>query len=364
MKFKSVCIGILLCAFSSSVFAEAVPKIKVDMMLEYEGFLVWYAKKKGYDKELGIDIELNIDNRTGDEIILEEKKDINTWDIAATSIIPLILRSKDSNFNIIGVACDEAATTAVLVKKDSDMAKVQGWNEDFSDVYGSPESIKGKTFIVRGHTKSAYTLLKWIEIFDLRLDDVKIVNLPGDADMEKELQNPHIDGAALASPLTYYAKKHGYMPAARASEIDLKVPIVFIANGDFAKKNPNVVAKFLAGYLKAVNDVVKYPESMVKDYKTFIRTYHGYEPEDALCLKDMKLHEVFRYKDQRHLFERVDHRKSLMQKFSRKVTKNLMLMVKYIHPEEVTISHEAMKQKIMTDEYLILAGKYLDEKEL
>ena len=58
-KFFSCCIALLLClAISAPAFSAPLTKVRTAWMDEHETFLIWYAKEKGWDKEVGLDIEI------------------------------------------------------------------------------------------------------------------------------------------------------------------------------------------------------------------------------------------------------------------------------------------------------------------
>ena len=51
------------------------------------------------------------------------------------------------NTYVIANADEEFLINRVLVRPDSPIAKVKGWNKDYPEVLGSPETVKGKTFL-------------------------------------------------------------------------------------------------------------------------------------------------------------------------------------------------------------------------
>ena len=59
MRFKkllSLLMAAVLCAtMSSGVLAAKLTKVPTAWMDEHETFLIWYAKEKGWDKEVGLD---------------------------------------------------------------------------------------------------------------------------------------------------------------------------------------------------------------------------------------------------------------------------------------------------------------------
>lgn len=62
MRFKKLISAFLAAAFCVSLagmaFAEKLTKVPTAWMDEHETFLIWYAKEKGWDKEAGLDIDI------------------------------------------------------------------------------------------------------------------------------------------------------------------------------------------------------------------------------------------------------------------------------------------------------------------
>lgn len=62
MRFKkllSLLMAAVLCAtMSSGVLAAKLTKVPTAWMDEHETFLIWYAKEKGWDKEVGLDLDI------------------------------------------------------------------------------------------------------------------------------------------------------------------------------------------------------------------------------------------------------------------------------------------------------------------
>ncbi len=364
---NKILITALIVCISPFCYAQnksEMESIKVAALMEHEGFLVWYAKKQGWDKELGFNIDLEIINTNGLAIMEEHRKDPNKWNITAASSIPFLIGSKDIPLDVVAFANDESPSTAVMVKSDSDVLSVQGWNEDYPHVYGSPETIRGKTFVVRGYTSATYTLARWLEIFDLTLNDIKLNRIVEDKNLIEELKsNDTYDGAALWSPYTYDAQKDGFKIAATAHDIDADIPIMIMVDVDYGKKHEDLVAKYLAVYIRAIESQIKDPMAMVDDYKEFYEKYSGRTYSDDFLLYDLNHHAVVNMKGQLRLFEEKHNRLSAIQKIERSLTKSLMLMFKGLKTDDFKVSNRIKTQRYITGKYLKIAYEkyYRDE---
>ncbi len=357
------CLFCLGCFFVSPVTADEkktqdLPKIKVTMLLEHDGFLAWYAKENGWDKKLGFEIDLKICNTSGVEIIEQHNNDPKAWNITSVSSTPLISANNNSSFEIIGLANDESTSNMVFVRADSEILKHKGWNADFPNVYGSPETISGQTFYVKRMTSGEYTLAKWLDIFDLDFSDIVVIDKPG-VDSLESMDRGTGEGMALWSPDTFDAERQGYRAVTSARMAEAEIPLMLIADKDFAAQNEELVSKFLATYLMAVNAHEDGYKKLVKAYQKFLKTYTGKVYPEEFCLFDLRNHTVFDIDKQLGLFATKGHRKSIINKLERNITSSMIL---YLNEDIRNNNCSIQKLKTprnITDKYLIKAKSYL-----
>ena len=133
--------GFSLCNAAS---AAPLTMIRTGWMDSYETFAIWYAKEKGWDKEAGLDLEILY--FTSGMAILNALPS-GEWQYAAIGAVPAMMGALRYNTYVIANADEEFLINRVLVRPDSPIAKVKGWNKDYPEVLGSPETVKGKTFL-------------------------------------------------------------------------------------------------------------------------------------------------------------------------------------------------------------------------
>ena len=128
-KFFSCCIALLLClAISAPAFSAPLTKVRTAWMDEHETFLIWYAKEKGWDKEVGLDIEILY---FGSGMAILNALPAGEWVFAGMGAVPAMMGALRYNTYVIGNANEEALINRVLVRPDSPIAKVKGWNKDY-----------------------------------------------------------------------------------------------------------------------------------------------------------------------------------------------------------------------------------------
>jgi len=355
---KLVCVCALMFSFICS--AAELPKVKATFLMEHEGFLLWYAEQQGWDKKLGFELDLTISSYNGLALMNQYRKDPTSWNISCTSHVPFIMGGKDVFVEVIAIANDEAAATSVLAMENSDIFKTQGYDEYFPKVYGSPEAIKGKTFAFKGVSSAIYTLARWLDIFGLDLNDVKLIKFP-DSDISGELQKNKYHALALWSPDLNDALKLGYKEVVSAEQLGEVIPCTIKVDEKFAHENPELVAKFLAMYFKALQIQLDDIDSLVDSYQQFYRQLASKEYTKEECLDDLKKHHVTSLDEQIKLFEQQGHRRSWIQNLEKDLTSNTLVVLKSLDTSDIQISNRIKSQKYINSEYIKLAKKYFDQ---
>ncbi len=302
--FKKLIAVFMMAAFTAGMTCAAMAadlvKVPSAWMDEHETFLIWYAKEKGWDKEAGLDIEIKYFD-SGAAIL--NALPSGEWVFAGMGAVPAMLGNLRYGTIIIANGNDESMTNGVIVRKDSDIAKVKGWNKDYPDVLGSKETVKGKTFLVTTVSSAHYALSSWLEIFGLKDSDVVIKNMD-QAQAVGALENNIGDGAGLWAPHLFLAEKKGGVLASDLKACKKGNPIVLIADPKYAAAHPDVTAKFLTVYLRAVNMLQhESPESLVPEYRRFFLEWAGKDYDEALALKDLQKHPVYNLEQQLAMFD-------------------------------------------------------------
>ena len=250
MRFKKLISAFLAAAFCVSLagmaFAEKLTKVPTAWMDEHETFLIWYAKEKGWDKEAGLDIDIQYFGSGMD-----------------------ILNALPSG----------------------------------SEVLGSPDTVKGKTFLTTTVSSAHYGLSSWLKVLGLTDKDITIKNMD-QAQALAAFDNGIGDGVALWAPHMYAGQEKGWKIAGDLHMCKVGNPIVLIADTAYAEKNPEITAKFLSIYLRAVNMLQKEPlESLVPEYQRFFLEWAGKNYSPELSLTDLKTHPVYNLEEQLALFD-------------------------------------------------------------
>ncbi len=304
MRCKRLLTLLLVAMFcftlAASASAKKLTKIPTAWMDEHETFLMWYAVEKGWDKEVGLDIEI-LYFSSGMDIL--NALPSGSWVFAGMGGVPAMMGNLRYGTSVIAIGNDESMTNSVLVRADSPIAKAKGYNKDYPEVLGSPETVKGKEFLTTTVSSAHYALSSWLKVLGLTDADVTIKNMD-QAQALAAFDNGIGDGVALWAPHMYAGEDKGWRIVSDLNKCKVGNPIVLIADTKYAEANPEVAAKFLAVYLRAVNMLQKEPlENLVSEYQRFFLEWAGKNYNAKLSLTDLKTHPVFNLEEQLALFD-------------------------------------------------------------
>ena len=298
--FVLLCVSLFSLSCVCAAFAAEPVKMRSAWMDEHETFLIWYAKEKGWDKEEGIDLELlYFDSGMAQLNALPAGE----WVVCGTGAVPGMMGYLRHDTYVVGIGNDESYTNGVMVRADSPILKVKGYNKDYPEVYGSPETVKGKTFLATTVSSSHFALSHWLRVLGLTDSDVVIKNMD-QAQALGAFSNNIGDGVSLWAPHMYVGEQKGWKVVGTPNSCKVGLPITLIADKKFADEHPELVAKFLRVYLRAVNMIQKEPlESLVPEYCRFFLEWAGKKYSPEMALKDLQTHPVFNYEQQLQMFD-------------------------------------------------------------
>lgn len=301
---SAFCLTSLILAFcllfQAQLLAAELIKVPTAWIEEHETFLIWYAKQKGWDKEAGLDLEIKYYN-SGSDIL--NALPAREWVFAGLGAFSATLGQLRHGTIVIGNGNDGSMTNGVVVRQDSEIAKVLADSNNHPELLGNKESVKGKTFICTVPSPAHYALVSWLHTIGLEEGDVIIKNREQGQALA-DFENKIGDGLALWAPQLFLALEKGYALAADLRLCGKSIPVVLVADSHYAEENPEIVAKFLEIYLRSVNMVQnEKPEDLLADYRRFYLEWAGKEYPDSLALLDLVRHPVYNQTEQLAMFD-------------------------------------------------------------
>ena len=136
--------------------------------------------------------------------------------------------------------------TGVFVNADSPVAQTKGYNPNYPDVYGTPETVKGLTVACPTGGLNHLAVLKWLEVLGLEPGDIEIVNMDN-ASGYQALKARQADVTSCSPPLCYNMIDEGFTKVAGMVEVGDEMYDWLVANGDSYKdpKTYETMVKFV-----------------------------------------------------------------------------------------------------------------------
>ncbi len=236
LAVRSVLIAALV---SGAVGAQA--QTLTEIKVSYQPALYWalpfyVASEKGWWAEVGLKPVFSTFPAGVPQIAASASK---SWDVGGTGSVPAVLGHVRFGIKTIGITNDESAGNALLARKD------------VADKYQkNPASMKGQTIVLTANSTGDYAVQSCLRKWGLSKSDVTIKNM-GQAEIISAMSSNNADLGGLWAPNIYtLEEKAGARVLCSGKEGGAIVPGALIARGDFAEQHPDLVAKFLAVYLR------------------------------------------------------------------------------------------------------------------
>jgi NitT/TauT family transport system substrate-binding protein/sulfonate transport system substrate-binding protein len=278
---------------------DGVTGLRVSHQPEFETFQSYQAIQEGLDKKAGLAMELIYFDSGMPQI---EALPANQWDVGATGGVPMLMGALRYNAYMIGLANDESKANVVMVRPDSPILKTKGANAKYPDVYGTAEDVKGKTILVTTVSSGHYALSAYLKSLGLTDKDVKIQNME-QAQAVAAFESGKGDMVVLWTPFAYTGLKKGWKVAASSDQVGATVPLVLIANKEFADAHPEQVVKFLDVYFQQIDKMKKENTSLAEPYQKFLKDWAAIDISKEDAVMDIQWHPVFDLKEQLVMFD-------------------------------------------------------------
>jgi ABC-type nitrate/sulfonate/bicarbonate transport system substrate-binding protein len=287
---------ILGLAFTASGAAAAeLVKIPTCWMDESPGFNIWYAKKMGWDKEEGLDIEMILFSSGPAQM---EALPAKEWVLGSTGVGGQLVGGIRYKIYAVAPIVSEGKVHALYLRPDSPASKIKGYNPKYPDVMGSPETVKGMKILYTSQTTVHYMVGKWLEILGLKPEDVTLVN------MEQPSAIPAFekgigDAVCLWSPFTFAAESRGWPVAGDMDQMDCVTVSAIVGDKDWCDKNPELVAKFLRVYFRTSKMLAEEGPSdrIVAEYQQYMNEFAGIKMSAEDAKKDIIIHPRWSYEE-------------------------------------------------------------------
>jgi ABC-type nitrate/sulfonate/bicarbonate transport system substrate-binding protein len=236
-SLRVLAFGLILSAISAAASAQALTEIKVSYQPALYWSLPYYvAAEKGWWAEVGLKPEFSTFPAGVPQIAASASK---SWDVGGTGSVPAVLGAVRYNLLTIGLTNDESVGNALMASG----AKADSFLKN-------PQSIRGQTIVLTANSTGDFAVQSCLAKWGLKKADV-IIKSMGQAEIISAMSSNNADLGGLWAPNIYtLEEKMGAKVICSGKDAGAFVPGALIVRADYAKEQPQNVAKYLAVYLR------------------------------------------------------------------------------------------------------------------
>ena len=252
-----------LAAFAAATlvgFAAPVTHAQTEIKISYQPALYWalpfyIAAEKGWYAEVGLKPIFSTFPAGVPQIAASASK---SWDVGGAGSVPAVLGAARYSLLTIGITNDESYGNALLATSKTADGFVK-----------NPASIKGQTIVLTANSTGDYAVQSCLSKWGLKKADVTIKSM-GQAEIISAMSSGNADLGGLWAPNIYtMEEKSGAKLICSGRDAGAIVPGALIVRADYAKEQPQNVAKFLAVYLRAWKWMNAHQPEAIALMKTF-----------------------------------------------------------------------------------------------
>jgi len=309
MKGKAVKIGIILlvvivgAGFSTVVFSQTkdLPLVRASHQPCMHALPTILATNFGWWDEIGIKVSFHYFVSGMPQV---EAGQAGEWDVGAIGTVPCLFAGIKYKQPLIAISNDESVTNNLMVRPDA----FTTWLKD------PKKDLKGKTFLVSTISTVHYAVVAYLKKIGLSENDVKIVHMEQSAILSAFLSGQG-DVAQTWAPFNYMMEEKGMKVLSHGKDAGVVIPGGVVATKKFADEKPELVAKWLEGYMRGIDFMIDNPREAAKHLGKYYREKCGINLSDEVCLKEFELRPLFRTKQQIKMYERKGGKMSTVDKW-------------------------------------------------
>jgi ABC-type nitrate/sulfonate/bicarbonate transport system substrate-binding protein len=273
---------------ASSTNAQTPIKVSYQPAL-YWSLPYYVATEKKFWADAGLVPEFSTFPAGAPQVAAAQAK---AWDVGGTGSVPAVLGAARFGLVTIGITNDESKANVLMVRADK-----------FEAVKKDPLIIKGQKILLTTNSTGDYAVQACLKKWGIAKADVQLVNL-GQAQIISAIASNNGDFAGVWAPNNYtIAEKANAKLLCSGYDAGAIVPGAIIARPDYAKENPDAVAKYLAVYLRAWAWIGANPQEARAMMKKFY-SQGGVEISDAGIASEFADRPVFNLDQQIKIMDR------------------------------------------------------------
>lgn len=211
--------------------------------ISYQPALYWsvpyyIATEKHWWEEVGLKPSFSTFPAGAPQVAASVSK---SWDVGGTGSVPALLGAARYNLLTIGITNDESSANLLMASKSS-----------FEEFHSDPKRIKGQQILLTSNSTGDYAVTSCLAKWGLSKADVQIVNL-GQAQIISAISSGNGKLAGVWAPNNYtLEEKTGAQTLCTGKDAGVVIPGALVVRAEYAKEHPDLVAKYLAVYVRTV----------------------------------------------------------------------------------------------------------------
>ncbi|HZP89168.1 MAG TPA: ABC transporter substrate-binding protein [Burkholderiales bacterium] len=243
-------------ALVAGVPAIAQTPIKVSYQIAYWALPYYLATEKNWWAEVGLKPEFVVYPAGAQQIAGAAS---SSWDVGGAGSPPAVLGSQRYDIITIGITNDESVANAVMARKDKIAA-----------IRANPaKELKGQQVLLSPNSTGEYATMACLRKWGLQRSDVTIVPLAPAQLVSAYTGGNGVLAGTWAPNLYTLNDQMGAEVICSGKDAGAAVPGALMARRAFAKEHPDLVAKYLAVYLRAIS----YQKAHPQEFKAYLKKF-------------------------------------------------------------------------------------------
>ncbi len=232
---------------SSSDTPKDLKKLTISHHPVLSGLPAYVAIQKDFFKGEGLDVDMTVYISGASQM---EALPSGSWSCGGAGATAGCLGTIGYGLSLLGYVGWDGPID-IFVREDSDIYKAgQGHIDGYPDIYGTPETWKGKEILLPRGTTAHLALLATLDDMGLSEDDVTITHMEVPAAQNAFLAGEG-DGCGQWINFSLQAESYGWKRVTSSDAAGIGIPNVLFASEDIIKNDPDAVVSYIKGYLKA-----------------------------------------------------------------------------------------------------------------
>jgi NitT/TauT family transport system substrate-binding protein len=292
--FRRTLLAATLAAASLATPAAAQQTTRLNISMQpalYSMLPLHLATEQGWWRQMGIEPNFSSFPAGPPQIAAAAA---GTWDVGITGSAPGVLGAARFNIRTIAISNDESATNVLMARRDQVEA-----------IRANPGSLRGQRVLITVNTTVDYVLQNCLSRWNIARTDLQVVNL-NQAQILSAFSTGEGRIAGLWAPNIYTAEERmNAVPLCSGRDANAIVPGNVIVREEFLRANPDMVARYLAVFLRGIAFMKSNRDGTLQAMNRFYQA-GGVTVSEAALRAEMDRRPIFGLEEQLQMMSRAN----------------------------------------------------------